>query len=85
VGVIVTVGEPTVDNVCVISGEIVFVTRGVDTVVAVAGVKITCNVNAAAVWISLGGATCSTGVLQARIAVTKINAGKLSFNRRFIF
>jgi len=82
--VIATVGEPAVDNVCVIRGEIVFVTRGVDSVAAAEGVNITCNVNAAAVWISLGGGTCSTGVLQARIAATKINAGKLSFNRRFI-
>jgi hypothetical protein len=47
--VIVTVGEPAVDNVCVIRGDVVFVMRGVDTVAAAEGVNITCNVKAAAV------------------------------------
>jgi hypothetical protein len=84
VGVVVTVGEPTVDRVCVIRGEPVFVTGRVAVVVVSEGVNITCNVNAAAVWISSGGGTCSAGVLQASIAATKINAGKLSFSRWFI-
>jgi hypothetical protein len=82
--VVVTVGEPAVDSVCVIRGESVFVTERVEVVGVTEGVNITCNVNAAAVWISSGGGTCSAGVLQARIAATRINAGKLSFNRWFI-
>jgi len=83
--VIVTVDEPAGDTVVVISGEFVFVIGGVDIVEAGEGVNITCKVNAAAVWISSGGATCSTGVLQARMAASKTKAGILTFRREFIF
>jgi hypothetical protein len=80
----VTVGDPAVDCVCVRTGDTVLVIDGVKTVDVIEGVKMTCRVRAAAVWISLGGATCSTGVLQARREATSITAGKLIFNRRFI-
>jgi len=65
-----------VDNVCVRRGRAVFVIADVDVGEAKEGVKITCNVNAAAVWISFGGATCSTGVLQARIANKRLNPAR---------
>jgi len=64
----VVVGEPGVEEGCVTRGEDVVVMTGVDTVEVTDGVRITCNVNAAAVCISLGGETCSGGQLQARIA-----------------
>jgi len=84
VGLVVTVGDPAVDCVCVRIGDTVLVITGAEPVEVMEGVKITCKVRAAAVWISFGGATCSTGVLQASIEATRITAGKLIFNRRFI-
>jgi hypothetical protein len=65
---VIVVGEPAVEEVCVARGEDVVVITGVDAVEVTDGVRITCNVNAAAVCISLGGETCSGGQLQARIA-----------------
>jgi len=66
VGVIVVAGEP-VGDVSVTRGEDVAVTRGVDGLEVTEGVNIACNVNAAAVCTSPGGAICSKGMLQARI------------------
>ena len=64
----VGVGEPALEDVWVARGEAVVVIVGVDAVEVTDGVRITCNVNAAAVCTSLGGRTCSGGQLQARIA-----------------
>ena len=76
--------EPAGDTVNVVSGESVFVIGGVDVVEAGEGVNITCKVNAAAVWISSGGATCSKGILQARTDKSNIKAAKETFNRWLI-
>jgi hypothetical protein len=72
VGVIVVVAEPDAEAVLVTRGEAVTVTEAVGASEVEEGVNIACNVNAAAVWISLGGGSCSKGIVQARIAEIRI-------------
>jgi hypothetical protein len=68
VGVTVVVAEPASEAVPVTRGEAVTVTEAVDASEVEEGVSIACSVNAAAVCISLGGGSCSKGMLQARMA-----------------
>jgi hypothetical protein len=66
--VIVVVAEPAAEVVLVTRGEAVAVIEAVDASEVEEGVSMDCNVNAAAVWISSGGGSCSKGMLQAAIA-----------------
>jgi hypothetical protein len=70
VGVIVVVAELFAGAVLVTRGEAlaVTVTEAVDASEVEEGVNIACNVDAAAVWISSGGGSCSKGMLQATVA-----------------
>ena len=78
-GVIVIVAELTTDEVAVTRGEDVVVVPGVAGEEVPEGVNIACNVKAAAVCTSLGGATCSKGQLQARIAKIRLMAASIDF------
>jgi hypothetical protein len=55
--------------------------EGVDAAAVKEGVRMACNVNAAAVCMSLGGGNCSNGILQARMA--RIILTPASTNLRF--
>ena len=70
-------GELTLVTVRVTRGEAVAVAAsGVDAADVVVGVKIACNVNAAAVCTSSGGGNCSAGMLQANMAERRTNPAR---------
>jgi hypothetical protein len=84
----VEAGELTLVTVCVGRGEAVAVSSsGVPAVDVSEGVRIACNVNAAAVWTSSGGGNCSNGMLQPRRAKSRTipaRDGILDFIELFI-
>jgi hypothetical protein len=75
------VGEPAagVEDVWVTRGEDVVAITGVDAEGVTDGVRMTCRVRAAAVCISLGGATCSKGQLQARMEKIRLTTASIVF------